>query len=45
MSVMDATYHGYARLDSGVRANFISSYYFSQDASATVCSQLLEVPE
>jgi hypothetical protein len=36
MSVLDATYHGYARLDSGVRANFISSYYFSQDASATV---------
>jgi hypothetical protein len=34
MSVMDATYHGYARLDPGVRANFISSYYFSQDAGA-----------
>jgi hypothetical protein len=37
MSVLDATYHGYARLDSGVRANFISSYYFSQDAGSTVC--------
>jgi hypothetical protein len=38
MSVLEATYHGYARLDQGVRANFISSYYFSQDASATVRS-------
>jgi len=39
MSVLDATYHGYARLDAGVRANFISSYYFSQDASATAMTR------
>jgi hypothetical protein len=32
LSVMTATYHGYVRLDPGVTANFISSYYFSQDA-------------
>lgn len=32
VSVMTATYHGYVRLDPGVTANFISSYYFSQDA-------------
>jgi Domain of unknown function (DUF4360) len=40
MSVLDATYHGYARLDAGVCAKFISSYYFSQDAGATVCSPI-----
>jgi hypothetical protein len=45
MSVMDATYHGYARLDNGVRANFISSYYFSQDAGATVCPLVFELAE
>jgi len=39
MSVLDATYHGYARLDSGVRANFISSYYFSQDAGSTAMTR------
>jgi hypothetical protein len=35
LSVLTATYHGYVRLDEGVTANFISSYYFSQDASHT----------
>jgi len=35
VSVMTATYHGYVRLDPGVTANFISSYYFSQDAGRT----------
>jgi len=39
MSVLDATYHGYARLDAGVRANFISSYYFSQDAGSTAMTR------
>jgi hypothetical protein len=38
MSIMTATYHGYVRLDQGVQANFISSYYFSQAAEKTVSS-------
>jgi hypothetical protein len=37
LSIMTATYHGYVRLDAGVSANFISSYYFSQAAEKTVC--------
>jgi hypothetical protein len=37
LSIMTATYHGYVRLDPGVTANFISSYYFSQAAEKTVC--------
>jgi hypothetical protein len=36
VSLMTATYHGYVRLDDGVTANFLSSYYFSQAASKTV---------
>jgi len=39
LSVLQATYHGYVRLDAGVNANFISSYYFSQDASRTAGSR------
>jgi hypothetical protein len=35
-SVVDAVYHGYAQLDPGVTGNFISTYYFSQDAADTV---------
>ena len=35
-SVVDATYHGWARLDKGVTGQFITSYYFSQDAGKTV---------
>jgi hypothetical protein len=34
LSIMTATYHGYVRLDQGVSANFISSYYFSQNAGS-----------
>jgi len=34
LSIMTATYHGWVRLDPGVSANFISSYYFSQNAGA-----------
>ncbi|RDL42345.1 Uncharacterized protein BP5553_02324 [Venustampulla echinocandica] len=34
-AVVDATYHGYARLDPGVTGNFLSTYYFSQSASKT----------
>jgi Domain of unknown function (DUF4360) len=40
LSIMTATYHGYVRLDPGVNANFISSYYFSQAAEKTVCTFL-----
>ncbi|CZS88628.1 uncharacterized protein RAG0_00574 [Rhynchosporium agropyri] len=36
-SVVDATYHGWARLDAGVTGTFVSSYFFSQAASQT-CS-------
>ena len=36
---MSATYHGYVRLDPGVTANFISSYYFSQDAGRTAMTR------
>jgi len=39
VSVMSATYHGYVRLDQGVSANFISSYYFSQDAGRTASTR------
>jgi hypothetical protein len=35
-SVVDATYHGFARLDAGVTGSFITTYYFSQDAAHTV---------
>jgi hypothetical protein len=35
-TVVDATYHGYAQLDKSVTGTFLSTYYFSQDASATV---------
>jgi hypothetical protein len=38
VSLVTATYHGYVRLDEGVSANFLSSYYFSQAASKTVRS-------
>jgi len=39
MSIMQATYHGYVRLDPGVSANFISSYYFSQAAEKTAMTR------
>jgi len=38
-SVLDSTYHGYAQLEKGVTGNFYSTYYFSQDASATTTTQ------
>ncbi|EMR63777.1 putative secreted protein [Eutypa lata UCREL1] len=34
-SVVEATYHGYAQLETGVTGTFLSTYYFSQDAGAT----------
>lgn len=39
VSLVTATYHGYVRLDAGVKANFLSSYYFSQAASKTASSR------
>jgi hypothetical protein len=38
-SVVESTYHGYAQLDPGVTGTFYSTYYFSQDASATTTTQ------
>jgi len=38
-TVLDATYHGWARLDDGVTGTFISTYFFSQDASHTAQSR------
>jgi len=38
-SVVDATYHGWARLDPGVTGTFISSYFFSQAASQTASTR------
>jgi len=39
LSIAQATYHGYVRLDPGVTANFISSYYFSQAAEKTAMTR------
>jgi len=36
---MQATYHGYARLDAAVTGNFYSTYFFSQDASHTASTK------
>jgi hypothetical protein len=38
-STVESTYHGYARLDKGVTGTFFSTYFFSQDASATTTTQ------
>ncbi|KAJ9131622.1 hypothetical protein NKR23_g11653 [Pleurostoma richardsiae] len=38
-AIVDSTYHGYAQLDKGVTGTFYSTYYFSQDASATTTTQ------
>ena len=38
-AIVDSTYHGYAQLDPGVTGTFYSTYYFSQDASATTTTQ------
>jgi len=39
-AVVDATYHGWARMDAGVTGSFITSYYFSQDASKTSTTRM-----
>ncbi|KAI1328672.1 hypothetical protein F5Y16DRAFT_398126 [Xylariaceae sp. FL0255] len=38
-AVVDSTYHGYAQLETGVTGTFYSTYYFSEDASATTTTQ------
>lgn len=38
-AVVESTYHGYAILDTGVTGTFYSTYYFSQDASATTTTR------
>lgn len=38
-SLVSATYHGYAELDKGVTGSFISTYYFSQNATATATTR------
>ncbi|EPE08082.1 putative effector 16 [Ophiostoma piceae UAMH 11346] len=38
-AVLDSTYHGFAQLDAGVNSTFYTSYYFSQDASATTTTR------
>jgi hypothetical protein len=42
-AVVDATYHGWARLDEGVTGNFITTYYFSQDAGKTQTTRMAAV--
>ncbi|KAI8938224.1 hypothetical protein NX059_005885 [Plenodomus lindquistii] len=39
-AVVDATYHGWARLDEGVTGSFITTYYFSQDAGKTQTTRM-----
>ncbi|KAH8592997.1 hypothetical protein B0O99DRAFT_628600 [Bisporella sp. PMI_857] len=38
-AVVEAVYHGYARLDAGVTGTFLSTYYFSQDASRSTTTR------
>jgi len=38
-AVVDAVYHGYARLDPGVTGTFLSTYYFSQNAASTTTTR------
>ncbi|KAI4642534.1 uncharacterized protein J4E78_010217 [Alternaria triticimaculans] len=42
-AVVDATYHGWARLDEGVTGSFITTYYFSQDAGKTQTTRMSAV--
>ncbi|CBY02373.1 hypothetical protein IAQ61_006960 [Plenodomus lingam] len=42
-AVVDATYHGFARLDEGVTGTFITTYYFSQDAGKTQTTRMTAV--
>jgi hypothetical protein len=42
-AVVDATYHGWARLDEGVTGTFITTYFFSQDAGKTQTTRMSAV--
>ncbi|PVH99154.1 hypothetical protein DM02DRAFT_712129 [Periconia macrospinosa] len=39
-AVVDATYHGWARLDKGVTGTFLTTYFFSQNAPATSTTRM-----
>ncbi|KAF2646297.1 hypothetical protein P280DRAFT_386932 [Massarina eburnea CBS 473.64] len=39
-AVVEATYHGWARLDQGVTGTFLTSYFFSQDAAKTSTTRM-----
>ncbi|KAF9736817.1 secreted protein [Paraphaeosphaeria minitans] len=39
-AVVSATYHGWARMDKGITGDFITSYYFSQDAGKTSTTRM-----
>jgi hypothetical protein len=38
-AVIQSTYHGYAMLESGVTATFLSTYFFSSDAAKTTTTR------
>jgi len=40
-AVVDATYHGFARLDAGVTGTFLTTYFFSQDATKTSTTRMV----
>jgi hypothetical protein len=40
-AVVDATYHGFARLDKGVTGTFLTTYFFSQDAAKTSTTRMV----
>ncbi|KAF2114228.1 hypothetical protein BDV96DRAFT_600945 [Lophiotrema nucula] len=40
-AVVDATYHGFARLDKGVTGTFLTTYFFSQDAGTTSTTRMV----
>ncbi|CAI6340904.1 unnamed protein product [Periconia digitata] len=39
-AVVEATYHGWARLDKGVTGTFLTTYFFSQNAAATSTTRM-----
>ncbi|KAF2868208.1 hypothetical protein BDV95DRAFT_630781 [Massariosphaeria phaeospora] len=39
-AIVDATYHGWARMDEPVSGTFVTTYFFSQDASRTQTSRM-----
>ncbi|KAF2267697.1 hypothetical protein CC78DRAFT_591054 [Lojkania enalia] len=39
-AVVDATYHGFARMDAGITGTFLTTYFFSQDAAKTSTTRM-----